>query len=388
MRFGSWVSRWTLCALAVGAASTALVACSSNTTSANSGAPTATSVPPTSRPAATSVPTVQGPSAQLASSKCDKSTGLTVYSAQGYDSDATKAFQQQTGITTKLVDDSTGPLVAKISAEGSNPQWDVVWFDGAVTMQDLDNHGYLLKWKSSNISNYTEQGKGLIAPDYAYYPTGVTAAGAIIYNKNKAPSTLPSDWNDLLNPAYKGQIAMNDPAFSGPAYPFIAGIAQLKGGESQGKQFFTKLKANGLSIFQTNDPTLSSVKTGAKELAIVQDSAYYGAVAGGATNLGIIYPKSGVAELPSVVGIAAHAAHPACAEAFVNWLMSPAGQKVMTHHDPTDGDTYFVELVKGVTPVVSRQTSTVPFFRLDVPKWAGVENELKQWFHNNIVSGG
>src|ERR1700681_2219911 len=53
---------------------------------------------------------------------CDKSTGLTVYSAQGYDSDATKAFQQQTGITTKLVDDSTGNLLAKIAAEGSHPQ--------------------------------------------------------------------------------------------------------------------------------------------------------------------------------------------------------------------------------------------------------------------------
>src|SRR5438128_7091106 len=46
-------------------------------------------------------------------STCDKSTGLTLYSAQGYDSDAAKAFQQQSGITTKLVDDSTGNILAK-----------------------------------------------------------------------------------------------------------------------------------------------------------------------------------------------------------------------------------------------------------------------------------
>ncbi len=372
--------RWALLVLALPLVSAASVACGA---SAASNTPTSTSSGATQ-----SSSTGQAPAAELAANTCDKATGLTVYSAQGYDSDATQAFQQQTGITTKLVDDSTGPLVAKVAAEGSNPQWDVIWFDGAVTMQDLDNHGYLLQWKSNNIGNYTDQGKSLIAPDYAYYPTGVTAAGAIVYNKQTAPATLPADWNDLLNPAYKGMTAMNDPAFSGPAYPFIAGIGQLLGGESQGKQFFTNLKANGLTIFQTNDPTISSVKTGAKAFAIVQDSAYYGAVAGGATNLGIIYPKSGVAELPSVVGIAKNAAHIACAEQFVDWLMSPAGQTVMTHHDPTDGDTYFVELVKGVTPVVSRQTSTVPFFKLDVPKWASVENELKQWFHNNIVAGG
>ena len=65
-------------------------------------------------------------SAELPASQCDKTQGLTVYSSQGYDSDSTKAFQAQTGIQTKLVDDSTGPLLAKIAAEGANPQWDVL----------------------------------------------------------------------------------------------------------------------------------------------------------------------------------------------------------------------------------------------------------------------
>src|SRR5258707_5391080 len=89
---------------------------------------------------------------------CNKTTGLTLYSAQGYDNDAAKAFQQQTGITTKLVDDSTGNLLAKIAAEGSNPQWDVTWFDGNVTMQALDDQSLLLKWHSPNTSNLTSQG--------------------------------------------------------------------------------------------------------------------------------------------------------------------------------------------------------------------------------------
>ena len=82
-----------------------------------------------------------------ATTTCNKTTGLTLYSAQGYDSDAAKAFQKQTGITTKLVDDSTGNLLAKISAEGSNPQWDVTWFDGNVTMQTLADQNMLLSGK-------------------------------------------------------------------------------------------------------------------------------------------------------------------------------------------------------------------------------------------------
>ena len=197
-----------------------------------------------------------------ASSTCNKSTGLTVYSAQGYDSDTTKAFQAQTGITTKLVDDSTGPLVAKIAAEGNNPHWDVVWFDGNVTMQTLADQGLLLKWQSPSKSNLTAQGLKYVPSDGSYYPTGLTTVGAIAYNTKHVPAAgLPKDWVDLLKPAYKNLVAMNDPAYSGPTYPLIAGVGQLLGGETQGKAFFTGLKQNGLKIFQTNDPTLKKVGT-------------------------------------------------------------------------------------------------------------------------------
>ena len=318
-------------------------------------------------------------------SACNKSTGLTLYSAQGYDSDAAKAFQKQTGIAVKLVDDSTGNLLAKITAESNNPQWDVAWFDGNVTMQTLDDQGLLLKWDSAGLNNFTDEGTKVVPADHAYYPTGLTAAGVIVYNTKHVPAAgLPKDWSDLTKPIYKNLLAENDPAFSGPAYPFIAGLAQSMGGEDQGKQFFTQLKANGDKIFQTNDPTLNSVETGAREFAIIQDSAYYAAKKAGQP-LGVIYPTSGVTALPGEIAVSAKSAHAACAKQFVNWVVSADGQSVMTHHDPTDGDTYFIEVIKGVTPVVSRQVDGIQFVTLDVPKWAGVEAELKQWFHSNVV---
>src|SRR5258708_2520658 len=154
---------------------------------------------------------------------CDKSTGLTLYSAQGYDSDIAKAFQAQTGITTKLVDDSTGNLLAKIAAEGNNPHWDVTWFDGNVTMQSLDDQGLLLKWHAQNASNLTTQGAKYVPSDGSYYPAGLTTVGAIAYNTNHIPAAgLPKDWNDLLNPAYKILFDVTAPALTYPPYPFVA----------------------------------------------------------------------------------------------------------------------------------------------------------------------
>jgi len=101
--------------------------------------------------------------------------------------------------------------------------------------------------------------------------------------------------------------------------------------------------------------------------------------------LGIIYPTSGVITLPGVIGISANGQHQACAKEFVNWILSPAGQTVMTHHDPKDGDTYFIPIINGVTPVVTRQITGINFVTLDVLKWAAVEAEFKQWFLDNIV---
>jgi iron(III) transport system substrate-binding protein len=185
-------------------------------------------------------------------------------------------------------------------------------------------------------------------------------------------------------PVYKNLTAMNDPAYSGPTYPLIAGVAQLLGGEDQGKAYFLALKANGLKEFQTNDPTLNSLETGAREFGIVQDSAIYGAIKAGQP-LGIIYPTSGVVGLPSVVSVSAHSQHEACAKQFVNWVLSSAGQAVMTHHDPTDGDTYFIPVVNGVTNAVTRQYTGINFVDLNVSQWASVEAEYKQWFHGNII---
>ena len=296
---------------------------------------------------------------------------IVFYSSQGYDSAMAKAFSKVSGNNVLLTDDSTGPILAKITAERNNPHWDVVWFDGDASMQSLNDLGLLLKWTPTNIKNYTPLGTSLIPADHAFFPTGVTAAGVIIYNTKKlTPATAPKDWTDLLGPSFKNEVAENDPAFSGPAYPYIAGqiYRQGDGNIARGEQYFTKLKANGLKIFQTNDPTLNSVQTGAREVGIVQDSAYYAAAATGAP-LRAVYPKSGVTVLPGVVAINAQSKHAAAAEAFVNYILSQAGQNTMVH-DPNDSDSYFTPIIKGVAALPGRKTTGINYQRLNY-LWAG-----------------
>jgi iron(III) transport system substrate-binding protein len=70
---------------------------------------------------------------------------LVVYSAQGYDHAEVTAFSNATHIPVRLDDNSTGPLLTQIEASRNNPNWGLLWVDGATAFAELDKQGLLLK---------------------------------------------------------------------------------------------------------------------------------------------------------------------------------------------------------------------------------------------------
>src|SRR6204780_4290351 len=150
----------------------ALAACSSSSSSSASAASSAT---------ASSGTTVSSTAA--ATSKVT----LVVYSAQGYDSAMTKAFPQATGIPVKLDDNSTGPLLTQIEASKNNPNWGLLWVDGATAFAGLDTQGLLLKGFEPSVQ-WNSLGTQSLPADKSYTPTGITLMAALAYNKAKVKS--------------------------------------------------------------------------------------------------------------------------------------------------------------------------------------------------------
>jgi iron(III) transport system substrate-binding protein len=98
----------------------------------------------------------------------------------------------------------------------------------------------------------------------------------------------------------------------------------------------------------------------------------------------VVYPPSGVTVLPGVVAINARSTHLAAAKAFVEYILSQAGQSVMIH-DPNDSDSFYTPIITGVTALPGRKTTGITWQRLDYT-WAGTHaTAIKTWFHNNIV---
>jgi iron(III) transport system substrate-binding protein len=308
---------------------------------------------------------------------------LVVYSAQGYDKAETTAFQKATGIPVKLDDNSTGPLLTQIEASKNNPNWGLLWVDGSTAFAGLDKQGLLHRGFEPK-ADWNSLGLQSLPADKSYTPTGVTLMAALVYNKAKVASP-PTSWQQLLQPQWKGDVGMNDPSQSGPTYPFIAGMMNYLGGVGKGESYFTKLKANGLIIHPTNGPTLQALTSGQIKLALVQSSAGIGAVLGD-KQLTVRYLDP-VTLLPSAIGIDAKA--PAAerkeAEKFIEYVLSPAGQKVMQSGDPT-GDSLYYPVLQGVSPLPSLPSlASVKTQSLNPYTWGPQEATINTWFDGNIV---
>ena len=317
-----------------------------------------------------------------ANSKSSKVT-LVVYSAQGYDHAMTAAFTKATGIPVKLDDNSTGPLLTQIEASRNNPNWGLLWVDGATAFAGLDQQGLLQKGFEPKMS-WNTLGQQSLPSDKSYTPTGVTLMAAMVYDKTKMTSP-PSTWQQLLSASYQGEVGMNDPSQSGPTYPFIAGMMNYLGGVSQGESYFTRLKANGLIIHPTNGPTLQALTSGQIKLALVQSSAGIGAVLGD-KKLTVKYLDP-VTLLPSAIGIDAKApaAERAEAEKFITFVLSPAGQKVMQSGDPT-GDSLYYPVRNGVSPLAALPSlAGVKTQTINPYTWGSQEATINTWFDGNIV---
>jgi len=308
---------------------------------------------------------------------------LVVYSAQGYDQAEVTAFHKATGIPVKLDDNSTGPLLTQIEASKNNPNWGLLWVDGTTAFAGLDTQGLLQKGFEPK-ADWNSLGLESLPADKSYTPTGVTLMAALVYNKTKV-TTPPASWQQLLSSQWKGDVGMNDPSQSGPTYPFIAGMMNHLGGVSQGESYFTKLKSNGLIIHPTNGPTLQALTSGQIKLALVQSSAGIGAVLGD-KQLTVKYLDP-VTLLPSAIGIDAKApaAERSEAEKFVDYVLSPAGQKVMQSGDPT-GDSLYYPVLQGVNPLPSLPSlASVQTQSINPYKWGPMEATINTWFDSSIV---
>ncbi len=165
---------------------------------------------------------------------------LTVYTAVEADELAgfKKAFETDNpGITINWIRDSTGIVTSKLMAEKNNPKADVVWGLAATSLMLLGNEGYFQGYAPAGLDKlepkfYDQANK---APQWVGQRAWIASVCFNTVEGAKHNLPIPTDWQDLTKPVYKGHIIMPNPNSSGTGFLDVSSWMQMMGEDAAWK---------------------------------------------------------------------------------------------------------------------------------------------------------
>ncbi|NTV70378.1 MAG: extracellular solute-binding protein [Azonexaceae bacterium] len=177
-------------------------------------------------------------------------------------------------------------------------------------------------------------GKASLRDSDGFYTVTEMAGYGFIVNPNalaRLQLKPPTDWTDLTQPGYAGNIVLPNPARVGFAPVMIDLVLQAYGWD-KGWAVWSAIAGNAGSLNERGSTFVTDeVASGRQALGLTIDFFAASAIANGAP-LRFAYPKhSGIN--PAHIAITRHAANPAGARAFANFVLSEAGQRIITHAD-------------------------------------------------------
>lgn len=216
--------------------------------------------------------------------------------------------------------DGTTRVMAKLEAEfaAGNPQPDLLLIADTVTMEDLKQQGRLMPHPEADVSAYDAQ---LMDDEKHYFSTKLITTGIMYNTEGDAEVT---SWHDLTDPALEGLIAMPSPLTSGAALIHLATLTQ---NPDFGWDYYQALADNDALAQGGNGATFRAVAGGEKSVGIVIDYLPIRESLAGAP-VEFVFPEEGVSAVTEPVAILSTANNPEAAKAFVDFLLSPAGQEL------------------------------------------------------------
>jgi iron(III) transport system substrate-binding protein len=262
--------------------------------------------------------------------------GITIYTALEDDqlAEYLPLFQKAyPDIKVNKVRDSTGVVTAKLLAEKDNPTADVVWGLAASSLLVADKQGLLEPYAPKGLEAVQAQFRdeknppnwvGIDAWESAF------CVNTIESDKKKLP--IPTSWDDLLKPEYKGQIVMSNPASSGTGFLSVSAILQMRG-EADGWKYLDGLHENIAQYVHSGSKPCKLAGSGEYAIGI---SFGYRAVKqkNGGEPIQPVFPKEGSGwDIEANALIKKANINPA-AKTFLDWAISPEISKKYAKNFP------------------------------------------------------
>jgi len=256
------------------------------------------------------------------------SGSLVVYTAAAQDvmNVVIPEFEAQTGIKVEVVTAGTGELLKRIEAEQANPLGDVEW--GGVVSVIAPKKDLFEPYLSPNESAIIESAKNV----EGMMTRNTIIPMVLLVNKNLAGDIKIESYADLLNPALKGKIAMNDPAKSSTGLTHVQNILSTIGAEDPEKGWdFIKELVDNLDgkLLASSSAVPKGVADGEYTVGLTHEELASSAIRDGYP-VEVVYMEEGVVVSPATVQIIKGAKNMENAKKFIDFMTSKELQTLTT----------------------------------------------------------
>ena len=260
--------------------------------------------------------------AQDARHEAAKKEGKVVWYISMFDVDTAeqvaRGFEQKhPGIEVEVVRATAGVIYQRVLQETQ-----VGVFANDVFSSTEEGHYANFKEKGL-LEAYVPADAGHVIPRFQkidpehYYHVASVGLILITYNAQKvAANEAPKKWKDLLDPKWKGKVAIGHPAFSGYVATWVLSLTKLYGWE-----YFEQLARQNPQVGRSINDTVTALNSGERLVAAGPDLTTLKSKNKG-NPLELVYPEDGATLMTAPSAIMKRAPHPNAAKLFMDYFMT------------------------------------------------------------------
>jgi iron(III) transport system substrate-binding protein len=278
---------------------------------------------------------------------------------------------------------SAGESLDLLRTQRTAPRFSVWWGGSA--------DEYLAAKADGLLEPYSPRGSAVIPrrfkdPDNAW--TGVyvgvlaIAANRAVLARKGRP--VPTRWADLVDPAYRGLLALGHPATSGTAYTTLATIAQLNGRDADRTFAYVAALHRNLDGRPYESSGATTPRTAAKGdagIAVAFAHDIVAAIEDGAADLQVVYPAEGTGYEIGGTALVRRGPAPDLGRRFLDWALTAPAQELgplfTAYQIPTNPDAK--------VPLQSVRLASVKTIDYDFA-WAGANRDALVERFNRTIS--
>ena len=217
-----------------------------------------------------------------------------------------------------------GKLVTKMTTEaqdGGQIASDLVWLGDPSDYEVFKANGWLEPYVSPETDHIPE---AYMDPE-GYYTAGRLVTMGIAWFIGVDEADAPKTWNELLDPKWKGQIVMTDPAQASTTKYWMAAMMQS---EKYGPAYFEALRDNGVELESGTTATHNRVADASYQVGICLDYVSANLIAEGSP-MAFHYTTEDVITMTSPIAMIKGCANPDNAKLLMDFILSKEGQEVL-----------------------------------------------------------